>query len=113
MDIKKIFLIGYYPIKVKQRKLFDVKECDSIAPKDCPLQKYIENLRRIFDIMAGNVPQMQNIYEGINAFIYAITSASELLFENTLLNKEFQDMGIDFKRVLAEERERAIKRWID
>lgn len=87
--------------------------CNAIDPKGRPLQTNIENLRRIFDIMAGNVPQMLNIDEDRNAFINAITSASELLFENTLLIKEFQDMGIDFKRVLAEERERAIKRWID
>ena len=85
---------------------------NAIDPKGRPLQKNIENLRDIFDIMAESVPQMQNIDEDRNAFIQAMSSASELLFENTLLCKEFQDMGIDFKRVLAEERERAIKRWI-
>lgn len=85
---------------------------NAIDPKGRPLQKNIENLRDIFDIMAESVPQMQNIDEDRNAFIHAMTSASELLFENTLISKEFQDMGIDFKRVLAEERERAIKRWI-
>lgn len=36
----------------------------------------------------------------------------EIFFEKTLLDKDFQDMGIDFKRVLVEERERAIKKWI-
>ena len=54
---------------------------------------------------------MQNIVEDRNAFKHAMVSASELLFENTLLNKEFQDIGIDFKRVLEEERECAIMRW--
>lgn len=85
--------------------------CNAIDPKGRPLQTNIENLRKIFDIMAGNVPQVQNMDEDRDAFLHAMNSASELLFENTLLNKEFQDMGIDFKRVLAEERERAIKRW--
>ena len=85
---------------------------NAIDPKGRPLQKNIENLRMIFDIMAESVPQLQNVEEDRNAFTQAISSASELLFENTLLNKEFKDMGIDFKRVLAEERERAIKRWI-
>jgi hypothetical protein len=61
--------------------------------------------------MAENVPQLLNMEEDRHAFIQAMASASELLFENTLLDKEFKDMGIDFKRVLAEERERAIKRW--
>ena len=84
---------------------------NAIDPKGRPLQKNIENLRKIFDIMAENIPQLQNAEEDRNAFIQAMDSASELLFENTLLDKEFKDMGIDFKRVLAEERECAIKRW--
>lgn len=84
---------------------------NAIDPKGRPLQKNIENLRKIFDIMAENVPQLLNMEEDRHAFIQAMASASELIFENTLLDKEFKDMGIDFKRVLAEERERAIKRW--
>lgn len=85
---------------------------NAIDPKGRPLQKNIENLRGIFDMMAESVPQLQNMDEDRNAFIHAMTSASELLFENTLLSKEFQDIGINFERVLAEERERAIRRWI-
>jgi len=85
---------------------------NAIDPKGRPLQRNIENLRMIFDIMAESVPQLQNVEEDRNAFVQAMASASELLFENTLLDKEFKDMGIDFKIVLAEERERAIKRWI-
>ena len=86
---------------------------NAIDPKGRPLQKNIENLRMIFDIMAESVPQLQNVEEDRNAFVQAMVSASELLFENTLLDKEFKDMGVDFKRVLAEERERAIKRWTE
>lgn len=85
---------------------------NAIDPKGRSLQENMNNLRLIFDIMAENIPQMQNNDEDRNAFIHTMTSATELLFENTLLNKEFQDMGIDFKRVLVDERERAIKRWI-
>lgn len=84
---------------------------NAIDPKGRPLQKNIDNLRIIFDIMAESVPQLRNAEEDRNAFAQAMVSASQLLFENTLLNKEFKDMGIDFKRVLAEERERAINRW--
>ncbi len=86
---------------------------NAIDPKGRPLQKNIENLRKIFDVMAENIPQLQNVEEDRNTFVQAMASASELLFENTLLDKEFNEMGIDFKRVLAEERERAIKRWTD
>ncbi len=63
--------------------------------------------------MAENVPQLQNVEDDRHAFIKAMDSASGLLFENTLLEREFKDMGIDFKRVLTEERERAIKRWTE
>ena len=86
---------------------------NAIDPKGRPLQKNIENLRKIFDIMAENVPQLQNVEDDRHAFIKAMDSASGLLFENTLLVREFKDMGIDFKRVLTEERERAIKRWTE
>lgn len=86
---------------------------NAIDPKGRPLQKNIENLRKIFDIMAENVPQLQNVEDDRHAFIKAMDSASGLLFENTLLEREFKDMGIDFKRVLTEERERAIKRWTE
>lgn len=85
---------------------------NAIDPKGKTLQENVENMRAIFDMMAESVPQIQNIDEDRNAFIQALTSASELLFENTLLNKEFQDIGIDFKHVLGEEREHAIKRWM-
>ena len=86
---------------------------NAIDPKGRPVQKNIENLRKIFDIMAESVPQLQNVEDDRHAFIHAMESASELLFENAMLDKEFKDMGIDFKLVLAEERERAIKRWTD
>ena len=86
---------------------------NAIDPKGRPLQKNIENLRKIFDIMAESVPQLQNVEDDRHAFIHAMESASELLFENAMLDREFKDMGIDFKLVLAEERERAIKRWTE
>ena len=70
---------------------------NAIDPKGRPLQKNIENLRMIFDIMAESVPQLQNVEEDRNAFVQTMVSASELLFENTLLDKEFKDMGVDFK----------------
>ena len=85
---------------------------NAIDPKGKTLQKNVENMREIFNIMAGNIPQLQNSDDDHHAFAHAMTSASELLFENTLLNKEFSDSGIDFEKVLREERERAIKRWM-
>ena len=62
-------------------------------------------------MMAENVPQLQNEEEDKAAFDKAMKSASELLMENTLLCDEFQMMGIDFKAVLKDERERALQRW--
>lgn len=82
-----------------------------IDPKGQPLQQNIDNLRLVFDTIAENVPQKQNANEDRNVFMQAMISASELLFENTMLKKEFADIEIDFKQVLQEERERAIQRW--
>ena len=82
-----------------------------IDPKGKNLRDNRDNINKIFDLIAENISQLRNAEEDRNAFTQAISSASELLFENALLNKEFKDLGIDFKRVLAEERERAIRRW--
>lgn len=82
-----------------------------IDPKGKNLSDNRDNINKIFDLIAENISQLRNAKEDRNAFTQAISSASELLFENALLNKEFKDLGIDFKRVLAEERERAIRRW--
>lgn len=82
-----------------------------IDPKGKNLRDNRDNINKIFDLIAENISQLRNAEEDRNAFTQAISSASELLFENALLDKEFKDLGIDFKRVLAEERERAIRRW--
>ena len=83
-----------------------------IDPKGMPLQQNLDNLRLVFDAIAKNVPQKQDANEDSNVFMQAMISASELLFENTMLKKEFADIEIDFKQVLQEERDRAIKRWL-
>ena len=82
-----------------------------IDPKGKNLRDNRDNIKKIFDLIAENISQLRNAEEDRNAFTQAISSASELLFENALLDKEFKDLGIDFKRVLAEEREQAIRRW--
>ena len=82
-----------------------------IDPKGKNLRDNRDNINKIFDLIAENISQLRNAEEDRNAFTQAISSASELLFENALLDKEFKDLGIDFKRVLAEEREQAIRRW--
>ena len=82
-----------------------------IHPKGKNLRDNRDNINKIFDLIAENISQLRNAEEDRNAFTQAISSASELLFENALLDKEFKDLGIDFKRVLAEEREQAIRRW--
>lgn len=63
-------------------------------------------------MMASNIPQLRNEDEDRAAFVMAMNAATTLLTENTLLNKEFRAMGIDFETVLMDERERAIQRWL-
>ena len=47
------------------------------------------------------------------AFVKAMSNATDLLMENSLLSNEFRMMGIDFETVLMDEREQAIRRWIN
>lgn len=83
-----------------------------IDPKSKSLRDNRDNIRRMFDLMAENIPQLQNVEEDKAAFMEAMNKATDLLKENTLLIHEFRTMGIDFEAVLAEERELAIKRWM-
>lgn len=83
-----------------------------IDPKSKSLQENRENLRKLFDMMAENVPQQQNEEEDKAVFMKAMNTATELLQENSLLSNEFRRMGIDIENVLADEREQAIRRWM-
>ena len=83
-----------------------------IDPKTKTLQENRENLRRLFDMMAQNIPQQQNEEEDKAVFVNAMNTATNLLRENTLLNDEFRTMGIDIETVLMDEREHAIRRWL-
>ena len=84
-----------------------------IDPKGKKLRDNRNNLKKLFDIMAENVPQLQNEEEDKEAFVKAMNTATELLMENSLLCNEFHSMGIDFETVLMDERELAIRRWLE
>jgi len=83
-----------------------------IDPKGKSLANNRENIKRIFDMMAENIPRLQNEEEDKTAFMIAMNKATDLLMENSLLGNEFRTMGIDFETVLMDEREQAIRRWI-
>ena len=83
-----------------------------IDPKGKKLNDNRDNLKKLFDIIAENVPQLQNEEEDKAEFVKAMNAATELLMENSLLNSEFRSMGIDFETVLMDEREQAIRRWM-
>jgi uncharacterized tellurite resistance protein B-like protein len=84
---------------------------NAIDPKARTMRETHDNLRKLFDLMAENVPQRQNAYEDRDAFIHAMDTATDLLLTNTLLAREFRSMGVDFEALLREERELAISRW--
>ena len=85
---------------------------NDIDPKSKSLSDNRNNIRKIFDLMASNIPQLHNEDEDKAAFVKAMNAATTLLAENTLLNNEFRVMGIDFETVLMDEREQAIQRWL-
>ena len=82
-----------------------------IDPKGKPLSDNRENISKIFDRMAENIPQQQDEDNDKEAFVKAMDAATRLLLENTLLSEEFRTMGIDFKALLMTERALAIRRW--
>ena len=84
---------------------------NTIDPKGKSLRENRDSIKKIFDLMAENVPQLQNEEEDKAAFVKAMNAATELLMENSLLCNEFRMMGIDFETVLMDEREQAIRRW--
>lgn len=84
-----------------------------IDPKGKNLRENRDNIKKIFDLMAENVPQLQNEEEDKTAFVKAMNAATDLLMENSLLCNEFRMMGIDFDTVLMDEREQAVRRWIN
>ena len=84
-----------------------------IDPKGKNLRENRDNIKKIFDLMAEIVPQLQNKEEDKAAFVKAMNAATDLLMENSLLCNEFRMMGIDFETVLMDEREQAVRRWIN
>ena len=84
-----------------------------IDPKGKNLNENRDNIKKIFDLVAENIPQHQDRETDKAAFITAMDSATALLLENTILEQEFQSIGIDLKQVLEEERLRAIIRWVE
>ena len=85
---------------------------NDIDPKSKTLRENRDNIRKIFDMMANNIPQLQNEEEDKAVFTKAMNAATILLTENSLLSDEFRTMGIDFETVLMDEREQAIRRWM-
>jgi Tellurite resistance protein TerB. len=85
---------------------------NDIDPKGKNLCENCDNIKKIFDLMAENVPQLQNEEEDKAAFVKAMSAATDLLMENSLLCNEFRMMGIDFETVLMNEQELAIRRWM-
>ena len=83
-----------------------------IDPKGKNLRENRDNIKKIFDLMAENVPQLQNEEEDKAAFVKAMNAATDLLMENSLLCNEFRSMGIDFETILMDERELAIRKWM-
>ena len=83
-----------------------------IDPKGKSLCTNCENIRTLFDLIARNVPQHQDLEENKATFVQAMDAASKMLMENSLLCDEFRSMGIDFETVLMDEQKQAIRRWI-
>lgn len=85
---------------------------NEVDPKGKSLHDNRNNIKKLFDMMAENVPQLKDEEEDKVAFVKAINAATEMLMENSLLCNEFRSIGIDFETVLMDEREKTIRRWM-
>jgi uncharacterized tellurite resistance protein B-like protein len=86
---------------------------NAIDPKGKTLQENRENLRTLFDIMAENTATLENEADDQEAFVQAMNHSMGLMMENTNLAQDFSAIGIDFETVLMNEREQAIRRWLN
>ena len=84
-----------------------------IDPRGKTLCDNRQGLRTLFDLIAQNIPQLQDAEEDRLAFERAMNTTTDLLLENALLCNEFRAMGIDFETVLMTEREQALRRWME
>ena len=80
-----------------------------INPKDKSEMDNRENLRTIYETVAGHTEVTQNEEVDREVLRLNLARATEIFLENEMLIKEFADAGIDFAAMARQEEMRVIK----
>lgn len=70
-----------------------------------------ENLRKLYDTVASNTEMSQDVELDSEILRQNLSRATEAFLENTILIKEFEDVGVDFPTMLVQEETFIFKRY--
>lgn len=82
-----------------------------IDPKGKTEKANRENLRVLYDTVAQNTEISQDVALGQEILRQNLARATEAFLENSILMKEFEDIGVDFPAMLEQEELFALKRY--
>ena len=82
-----------------------------IDPKGKTEKANRENLRVLYDTVAQNTEISQDVASDQEILRQNLARATEAFLENSILMKEFEDIGVDFPAMLEQEELFALKRY--
>ena len=83
-----------------------------IDPKGKTEKANRENLRTLYDTVAKNTEMCRDAELDSEMLRQNLARATEAFLENTILIKEFEDIGVDFPAMLEQEESFVLKRYI-
>ena len=83
-----------------------------IDPKAKSEKANRENLRTVYDTVAKNTPVSRDEEVDKEILRLNLARATEAFMENTILIKEFSDVGLDFSAMVKQEEQNIFKRYI-
>lgn len=82
-----------------------------IDPKGKTENANRENLRTLYDTVANNTEMSHDVELDAEILRQNLARATEAFLENTILIKEFEDIGVDFPAMLEQEESFVLKRY--
>ena len=83
-----------------------------INPKGKNEKENRQCLRTIYETIATNTEELRDRDIDLELLRQNLEHATETLLENKILMKEFRDMALDFARMLKEEEQRVLRKFI-
>ena len=82
-----------------------------IDPKGKTEKANRENLRTLYDTVANNTEMSHDVELDAEILRQNLARATEAFLENSILMKEFEDIGVDFPSMLIQEEALALRRY--